>query len=70
MKNGNKEGITEFAHNFKPDFADCMFVDENRTRHIRNNKNIPGNIFRCILKTKNLKCFILKTSVIIFMSLF
>lgn len=58
IKKGNREGTTEFAQSFRPDFAACIFVDENNTRHIKNNKNIPGNIFRLILNTNILKCFI------------
>lgn len=58
MKKGKSDGITEFAHNFSPDFAACIFVDENNIRHIKNSKNIPGRIFLFILNTNILKCFI------------
>ena len=43
MKNGNREGTTEFAHSFSPDFAACILVDENKIRHIKNSKNISKN---------------------------
>ena len=58
IKNGNREGITEFAHSFKPDFAACMLLEENRIRHIKNSRNIPGSKFRLILNTNILKGFI------------
>lgn len=51
IKKGRSEGTTEFAHNFSPDLAACMLVDENKTRHIVNNKNMPGIIFLFSLKT-------------------
>ena len=43
MKNGNREGMTEFAHNFSPDFAACIFEDENSMRYIKKIKKTPDN---------------------------
>lgn len=51
IKNGKREGTTEFAHNFSPDFAACKLVDENRTRHMVNSRNMTGIKFLFILKT-------------------
>ena len=58
MKNGNREGMTEFAHNFSPDFAACIFEDENSMRYIKKIKKTHDNKFRFILNTNTLKCFI------------
>ena len=51
IKKGRSDGTTELAHNFKPDFAAPMLLDENTNKHIINIKNIPEIILRFILKT-------------------
>ena len=45
IKKGRREGTTEFAHNFKPDF------EEKRIKHIINIKNIREMTLRFNLKT-------------------
>lgn len=51
IKKGSREGTTEFAHNFRPDFADCKLVLENNIKHIVNNNTKIEIIFFCILIT-------------------
>ena len=58
IKKGNREGTTEFAQSFRPDFAACIFEDENSMRYIKKIKKIPDSKFRFILNTNTLKCFI------------
>ena len=51
IKKGKREGITEFAHSFRPDFAACRLVEENRTRHRVNSRNRAGIRFLFSLNT-------------------
>ena len=51
IKKGRREGTTEFAHNFKPDFAAFMLLDEKSIKHIINIKNIREMTLRFNLKT-------------------
>lgn len=51
IKKGKREGTTEFAQSFNPDFVACILLEENKIKHIVNIKNIVGIIFRFILKT-------------------
>ena len=62
IKNGKSEGTIEFAHNFKPDFAALILLDEKANKQIVNIRNVIENIFRFILKTKILIFFIWNTS--------
>lgn len=58
IKKGKREGTTEFAHSFRPDFAACRLVEENRTKHRVNSRNKAGIRFLFILKTNMWKFFI------------
>lgn len=44
IKKGNNDGTTDVAHNVNPVFAADKFVDENKTRHNANIKNISGKV--------------------------
>lgn len=43
-KKGKSDGTTDVDHKFSPVFAADKFDDENKTKHIVNNKNIIGKV--------------------------
>ena len=51
IKNGSNEGTTELAQSLSPDFAACIFDEENNTRHTINIKNNKDKKFFLNLKT-------------------
>lgn len=60
MKKGSREGMTEFAHNFKPDFAAEILLDEKKIRQTTNDKKTKEMILRFSLNANIYNFFILK----------
>lgn len=50
IKNGSREGTTEFAHRESPSFAAVILLLEKKTRHMVNKQNKKGK--KCFLKFK------------------
>jgi flagellar biosynthesis/type III secretory pathway M-ring protein FliF/YscJ len=51
IKKGKSDGITEVAHNFKPDFAAAKLLLENSNKHNVKTRKIIERKFLFILKT-------------------